>query len=117
MLALRRSGDRVRFSVRVTPRASSATVGGRDLPGQLLARDRAGIDGRAQGVQENSLVRVTGPPAGGKANDAVIRAVARALGLAPADVELVRGATARTKVLSVPRRAETALLRLASGSG
>ena len=97
MLALRHSGDRVLFSVRVTPRASVDAVSG----------ERGGA----------LLVRVTAPPAEGRANDAVIRVVARALRLAPSNVVLVRGSAARTKLLSAPRTAEAALLQLGSVQG
>ena len=42
-------------------------------------------------------VRVTRPPAGGEANRAVLRLVAKALGLAPTRVTLVSGARGRRK--------------------
>lgn len=45
--------------------------------------------------------RVNAVPQGGKANLAVIRLVAKALGTAPTRVTLVRGASAREKVLRV----------------
>ncbi|AKM11207.1 DUF167 domain-containing protein [Croceicoccus naphthovorans] len=45
--------------------------------------------------------RVTVVPEGGKANRAVVKLVAKALGIAPARVELVRGETARDKVLRI----------------
>ena len=92
MLALARRGDRLQFSVRVTPRASANAVGGE--------RDGA------------LVVRVTAAPADGAANDAVVRLVAKALGIAPSGVLIERGGTSRTKVLSVPVAAEAAVLRL-----
>jgi uncharacterized protein YggU (UPF0235/DUF167 family) len=46
-------------------------------------------------------VRVVRPPADGEANRAVIRLVARALGLPPSRVELTSGARARRKRLTV----------------
>jgi uncharacterized protein (TIGR00251 family) len=92
VLVLTRSGDRILFSVRVAPRAASSQIGGE--------RDGA------------LVVRVTAPPAEGAANDAVIRVVAKALDLPPSAVRLVRGARARTKVLSVPAGREEALRRL-----
>lgn len=94
MLALRRSGERLLVRVRVGPRASSDAVGGE--------RDGA------------LLVRVMAAPADGKANAAVVRVVAKALDVAPSEVLLVRGATARTKVLSIPAGAEATLRRLAA---
>jgi uncharacterized protein len=64
------------IAVRVTPR------GGRDAiePGEPLR------------------VRVTAPPEDGKANDAVRRLLARAVGVAPTRLTLIRGATARDKL-------------------
>ena len=92
MLATRRAGDRVSFSVRVTPRASANVVAGE--------RDGA------------LLVRVTAPPVDGKANDAVVALLAEALGVPRTAVRVERGAGARTKLVSVPRGAEDALRRL-----
>jgi uncharacterized protein (TIGR00251 family) len=92
MLALTRSGDRILFTIRVAPRAASSLIGGE--------RDGA------------LVVRVTAPPAEGAANTAVLRILAKALDLPPSQVRLVRGAKARTKVVSVPAAAETALRRL-----
>jgi uncharacterized protein len=65
----------------VVPRASAARVGP-----------------YAAGVLR---VRVVRPPADGEANRAVIRLVARALGLAPSSVELMTGARARRKRLRI----------------
>jgi uncharacterized protein (TIGR00251 family) len=93
VLALTRSGDRILLRVRVAPRAASSLIGGE--------RDGA------------LVVRVTAPPADGAANEAVVRVLAKALDLPPSAVRLVRGARARTKVLSVPAHAEGALRRLA----
>jgi hypothetical protein len=92
MLALRRDGERVTFTIRVTPRASANAIGG-EREGALL-------------------VRVTAPPIEGKANDAVVAVLARALGVPRGAVRLERGAAARTKVVSVPLGAEAALRRL-----
>jgi len=93
MLAVRRDGERVTFTIRVTPRASADAVGGE--------RDGA------------LLVRVTAPPVEGKANDAVVELLAEALDLPRAAVHVERGAAARTKRISVPRGAEAAVRRLA----
>ena len=89
MLALRRSGDRVTFSVRVTPRAAANAVAG----------ERDGV----------LLVRVTASPVDGKANDAVASVLARALDIARGDLRIERGAGARTKLVSVPAAAATRL--------
>jgi uncharacterized protein len=85
-----------RITVRVTPR------GGRDA-----------IDGWAGDVLR---VRVSAAPADGKANEAVVRLLARALGVPPSDVRLVSGARGRTKVLEVAGLAESeARRRLGAG--
>ncbi len=47
-------------------------------------------------------VRVTAAPEGGKANAAVCRVVASALGVPKSSVSVVRGDTARHKVLDIP---------------
>lgn len=91
-LRVARSGDRLLFPVRVMPRAASGLVGGE--------RDGA------------LVVRVSAPPVDGAANAAVLRIVARSLGLPPSEVRIVRGVAARVKTLSVPVRSEAALLRL-----
>ena len=72
-----------RLSVRVTPRSSRDTIDGFDDAGNLK-------------------VRVTARPADGEANAAVVRLLARALGLPPRDVVLITGASARIKVFEIP---------------
>ncbi len=93
MIAFRRDGGRIRFAVRVTPRAARAAVGG--------SREGA------------LLVRVTAAPADGRANAALIAALAKAFGLARSELHLEAGASARSKVVSAPARAQEALERLA----
>ena len=93
MLAVRRDGERVSFTIRVTPRASANAV-----------------DGERDGAL---LVRVTAAPVGGEANEAVVALLAEALNVPRSAVHLERGAAARTKRVSVPRGAEAALQRLA----
>jgi uncharacterized protein YggU (UPF0235/DUF167 family) len=58
-------------------------------------RDAMRIEGGA--VQ----VHVTAPPANGAANDAVLRLLAAALGRPPRDLTLLRGATARIKLIGI----------------
>ena len=69
------------FRVRVQPRAS-----------------REEILGWRQDVLR---VAVTAPPVEGEANDAVRRLLARALGLAPSAVSVVRGERGRDKMIRV----------------
>jgi uncharacterized protein len=93
MLATRRAGDRITFTVRVMPRASASGLGG----------ERAGA----------LVVRVTAPPVDGRANDAVVALLAEAMGVPRRAVRVESGATGRTKVVSIPVGAEAALQRLA----
>jgi uncharacterized protein len=89
---VRRAGDRIVFAVRVSPRSARTSVGG-EREGALL-------------------VHVTAAPAEGAANDAVTRALARALDVAPSEVRIEHGATSRTKTVSAPARAAAALERV-----
>ena len=51
---------------------------------------------------EYLLVRVKEPPIDGKANTAVLKLIAGALGVAPSRVRLIAGATAKTKRVEIP---------------
>lgn len=55
-------------------------------------------------VGERLVVRVKEPPKEGKANQAVLRAVAEHFGIAMRDVKLVSGEAARHKVIEIPER-------------
>jgi uncharacterized protein YggU (UPF0235/DUF167 family) len=78
----------------VTPRAGRAAVGG---------------------VRDGELVvRVTAPPVEGAANEAVIAALAGALGVARRDVRLEAGTRGRSKLVSAPVAARARLERLAN---
>jgi uncharacterized protein len=78
--------DGVQVDVRLTPK------GGRD------AVD--GIETLADGRVILKL-RVRAAPSGGEANAALVRLVAKSLGVAPSRVHLVSGATARIKRLAI----------------
>ncbi len=57
------------------------------------------------------VIRVTAPPVDGKANAALCELVARAAGVAPSAVRVLRGAGARDKVVRVDGVAEADLRR------
>lgn len=48
------------------------------------------------------VVAVQAPAVDGRATDAALKALAKALGCAPREVTLVSGATSRTKAVEVP---------------
>jgi uncharacterized protein YggU (UPF0235/DUF167 family) len=96
----------LRFAVRVQPGARRTEVGGRWAGGD----DRDGGDG---GVL---MVRVRAPAVDGKANAAVLDALADALGVRSGAVRL-RGARGRTKLVEVDGVAPAALARLLGSSG
>lgn len=81
----------VRIAVRVRPGASRTTVGG------------------SYGDDRQLVVAVTAQPVGGAATDAVIAAVADALGVRPARIRLVTGHTSRSKLLAVDADDESAV--------
>jgi uncharacterized protein (TIGR00251 family) len=74
------------LSVRLTPK------GGRDA-----------IDGIEQLADGRSVlkVRVRAAPSEGEANEALVRLIAKTLGVAPRDVALIAGATSRVKRLTI----------------
>lgn len=77
----RLAAEGTRFSVRVTPKAS---------------RNRIVVD------DEGTIrVYVTSVPEGGKATAAVIKLLAKAIGVPKSDLVLIRGATDRVKVFQV----------------
>jgi uncharacterized protein (TIGR00251 family) len=70
-----------RIRIRVTPKAGRTAIDGWD--GDVLR------------------VRVSAAPAGGAANEAVVRLLAKKAGVAPSRVTIVAGATARIKTISI----------------
>lgn len=71
----------ITFDVLVQPRASRSKLGPRH-------------DGRIK-------ISVTSPPVDGEANAAVIELIAKALGVAKRDVEVIAGSTSRRKTIRV----------------
>lgn len=73
-----------------------------DAQGRLAVKVTPGAREESVTLTEDAvLVKVRAPADKGAANEAVIAVVARALGLAPSRVTLLRGATSRAKVLQV----------------
>jgi uncharacterized protein (TIGR00251 family) len=92
----------------------------RDAPGgarlKVRVKPRASRDAVVGPERGALVVRVAAPPAEGAANASVVRLVARALGVPPSSVEVVRGAAGREKLLHVAGlRAEEVRARLAEG--
>jgi uncharacterized protein YggU (UPF0235/DUF167 family) len=83
ILSLAKNGE---LTVKVTPNAggNSISVRGEHGPGGIL------------------LIRVTAKPENGKANAAVLKLLAKALGLPKTSLAIVRGGNARTKVVGIP---------------
>ena len=73
--------------IRVTPRAAKPGIGGW----------RTGADGR-----EELEIRVAEAPADGAANDAVIKLLAKALGVSRSELSIISGATSRHKRVAIP---------------
>ena len=91
-------------------RAEAATVRVRVQP----RASREAVLGWRDGVLR---VAVTAPPVDGEANEALRRVLARALGVAPSAVDVVRGARARDKVVRVEGVSDQALrARVAGGA-
>lgn len=88
----------LRVSVRVTPKGGRNTVAG-------ASRDEAG--------QCRLAVKVSAPPADGAANAAVVALIAKAFQVARSRVSIVRGDTAREKLLLIEGDTEALLARFA----
>jgi uncharacterized protein (TIGR00251 family) len=85
-----------RLTVRVIPNASRSEIAGRE--------------GAAW------KIRLAAPPVDGKANDALIRFLADILDLAPSEIDIVKGHSSKTKILSVPMVEEDVIDRF-QGTG
>ena len=68
---------------------------------------REGADGR-----EELEVRVAEAPTDGAANEAVVKLVAKALGISRSEVSIISGATSRHKRVAIPFDLEEARRRL-----
>lgn len=85
------------IAIHVTPRSAKPGIGGW----------RKGADGR-----EELEVRVSEAPADGAANAAVVKILAKALGITHSQVIIAAGATSRHKRVELPLGSEEIRLRL-----
>ncbi len=81
MLSISESNGRVRFSVRVQPRASKNEI--------------AGIHGDAL------KVRLSAPPVDGAANEALVKFLAEIFAVARRDVRILAGESSRSKIVEI----------------
>tara|TARA_Y100000815_G_C13215475_1_gene452290 strand:- start:24 stop:311 length:288 start_codon:yes stop_codon:yes gene_type:complete len=73
-----------------------------DAEGRLAVRVTPGARTESLGVSEGTLqAKVRAKPQDGAANAAVMRLVAKALGVPPSRVELLRGDSSREKLLKI----------------
>jgi uncharacterized protein (TIGR00251 family) len=79
----------------------------------VIVQPRASRAGVGPAVGDRLRVSVTAPPVDGKANAAVVEAVAAAFGVRRADVTIVRGETGRRKTVRVAGGTLAALARVA----
>ncbi|MEO6391761.1 MAG: DUF167 domain-containing protein [Pyrinomonadaceae bacterium] len=92
MLELSERDGWIIFSVRVVPRASRTEIVGL-------------LDGALK-------IRIAAPPVDGAANEELIRGLAKALGIPPREVGIVRGQTGKSKQIRVPAACRTQLMAL-----
>ncbi len=91
----RTSDNSVIITVRVVPKSSRAQTG--PVEGDALK------------------VKITAPPVDGQANAALVKFIAKKLGVSRSRVRIIRGETSRTKVLEVHDVDLDAVERLADG--
>jgi uncharacterized protein (TIGR00251 family) len=92
-LDVREVGGRVRFSVRVQPRASSDAI---------------------VGVHGNSLkIRLSAPPVDGAANDSLVKFLADIFAVPRRAIKILAGESSRTKIVEIEGVTERDVHRLA----
>ena len=85
------------LAIRVSPRSAKPGIGGW----------REGADGR-----EELEVRVAEAPTDGAANAAVVKLLAKALGISRSELSIISGETSRHKRIAIPFELEEARRRL-----
>jgi len=86
--------DGVRVAIRLTPKASRNAIAGVAESGQ----------GSGQGSSQGEAVlkvMVTAVPEAGRANEALIKLLAKEWGIAKSSISLIAGATDRNKILHI----------------
>jgi uncharacterized protein (TIGR00251 family) len=81
----------------------------------ILVQPRASKAALGPVMGDRLRVAVTAPPVDGKANEAVVRTLAEALGVPRAAVEIVRGETGRRKTVRLRGVTLATLLAAAEG--
>jgi uncharacterized protein (TIGR00251 family) len=92
------------MSLRATEKDGVLTV-------DVLVQPRASQEGLAL-MGERLKISVSAPPVDGKANEAVVRVLAGALGVPKAAIEIVRGQSGRRKTVRIRGVTLAALLRV-----
>jgi hypothetical protein len=87
----------ISLSVRLTPKGGRDAIDGIDVLG----------DGRSV-----LKVRVRAAPSEGEANDALVRLIAKTVGVPPRDVSLIAGASSRIKRLAISGHGPTLIAAL-----
>ncbi|WP_095012222.1 DUF167 domain-containing protein [Tsuneonella mangrovi] len=73
-----------------------------DGEGRLALRVTPGARSEGIAISDGQVqVKVRAKPTDGAANDAVIRLLAKALAIAPSQIELLRGSTSREKLVRI----------------
>lgn len=83
----------MRIFVKAKPKARAEKV-------ELVSQETLGFDD-VKGEPAVYKVSVTEPPVGGKANEAIIKALAAYFDIAPNRVQLISGPTSRQKVFEI----------------
>jgi uncharacterized protein len=92
----------------------------RPSSGRLVVEVKA-VPGAARseiaGLRDDALlVRVAAPPEKGKANEELRACLAKSLGVAKSEIEIVGGAGSRRKRISIPAECEASIRELASAA-
>lgn len=90
-------GSTSNFEDAILPHDKGVTLTVRVVPGAKKSEFAGIADGAVR-------VRIAAPPVDGKANQAVIELIAKAVGLRPKQLTLLRGDKSRTKQILIPGR-------------